>query len=92
MKSCGLPHTPLLESFFFGSFSYIHDHHIGGKLQAYDLFKMAHLELAHHLLFLPYVDVLKIHMIAHYIFFFKTYLTLNLLNFVVLSIFKPTHG
>ena len=39
MKTCEmLPHTPLWESFFFGASSYIHDHHLDGKLQAYDLF------------------------------------------------------
>jgi hypothetical protein len=73
MKSCVLlPHTPLWESFFFDTSSCIHDHHMGGKLQAYDLLEIAYLEFAHHFSFLPYVDVFKIHMIAHSMFFFET--------------------
>jgi hypothetical protein len=41
-----LPHTPLWESSFFGASSYIHEHHMNGKFEAYDLFELAHLELA----------------------------------------------
>jgi hypothetical protein len=47
MKSCGLlPHNPLWESFFFGASTHILDHHMDGKLQAHDLFEIAHLQLA----------------------------------------------
>jgi hypothetical protein len=59
------------------------------KFQAYDLFDMSHLELAHHFFFLHYVDVLKIHMRDHLIFFFKTYFLLNL---VLIATLKPTYG
>jgi hypothetical protein len=45
---------------------------MGGKLQAYDLLEIAYLEFAHHFSFLPYVDVFKIHMRAHSMFFFET--------------------
>ena len=48
-KSCRLlPHKPPWESFFFGTSSHIHDHHMETKTQAKDLFEMAHLELALH--------------------------------------------
>ena len=60
-----------------------------GKLQAHDLFEMVHLELALHFFFLYLVDVLKIHMRAHSIFFFKT---LDLLHFLLLATLKPTYG
>jgi hypothetical protein len=74
VKSCELlPHTPLWESLFFGNiFTTIG--HMDGKLQAYGSFEMAHLELTLNFFFLHSVDVLKIHMSAHSIFFFKTYL------------------
>ena len=87
-----LPHNPLWESFLFGASSHIHDHHMDGKLQAYDLFDMSHLELAHHFFFLHYVDVLKIHMRAHLIFFFKTYLSLDILHLILVATLKPTYG
>jgi hypothetical protein len=49
MKSCGLlPHNPLWQSFFFGASSHIHKHNMNGKLQAYDSFELALLELAPH--------------------------------------------
>jgi hypothetical protein len=38
----------LWENFFFGASSHIYDHHMDGKFQAYDLFEMAHFELALH--------------------------------------------
>jgi hypothetical protein len=69
-------------------FSHIHDHHMDGKLQARDSLGMAHLELAHCFLLLHLIDVLKIHMRAHSILFFKTYLSLDFL----LSTLKPTYG
>ena len=58
-----------------------------GKLQAYDLFELAHLELALH-----FVDVLKLTLRAHFIFIFKTYLTLDLLHLLLIAILKPTYG
>ena len=63
-----------------------------GKIQANDLFEMAHLELTHHFFCLHLVDVLKIHMRAHSIFFFKTYLSLDILHFLLLATLKPTYG
>ena len=87
-----LPHNPLWESFFFDACSHIHDHHMDGKLQAYDIFELAHLELAPHFFFLHYVDVLKLHMRAHLIFFFNTYLLLKLRQFLLIATLKPTYG
>ena len=63
-----------------------------GKIQAYDLFKMAYLELTPHFVFLHSVDALKIHVRAHFIFFFKAYLSLDLLHFLLLATLKPTYG
>jgi hypothetical protein len=39
--------------------SHVYHHHMNGKLQAYDLFDMTHLELAFHFFSLLYDDVLK---------------------------------
>jgi hypothetical protein len=87
-----LPHTPLWESFFFGASSHIHDHHIDDKLQAYDLFELAHLELALHFFILYHVDVLKLTLRAHFIFIFKIYLKLNILHqFLLIATLKPTY-
>ena len=58
-----------------------------GKLQAYDLFELAHLELALYFFILHHVDVLKLTLRAHFIFIFKTYLTLNILHQFLL--FQP---
>ena len=64
-----------------------------GKLQAYDLFELAHLELALHFFILHHVDVLKLNLRAHFIFIFKTYLTLDILHhFVLIATLKPTYG
>ena len=41
--------------------SYLHEHHKDGKLQSYDLFKMAYFDLALHFFFLYNVGVLKVH-------------------------------
>jgi hypothetical protein len=44
IKCCELfPHTPLWDSLLS---AHIHDHHMDGMLQEYDLFEMDHLELA----------------------------------------------
>jgi hypothetical protein len=80
----------LWENFFFGASSHIYDHHMDGKFQAYDLFEMAHFELAHHFFFLHNIDLLNIHVRSHSIFFFKTYLSLDLFYFLLLATFKPT--
>ena len=59
-----------------------------GKLQAYDLFELAHLELALHS-----DDVLKLTLRAHFIFIFKTYLTLDILHqLLLIATLKPTYG
>jgi hypothetical protein len=42
------PHNPLWERLFFGAYSHIHVQYMDGKLQAYDLFEITHLKLAHH--------------------------------------------
>jgi hypothetical protein len=87
MKYRGLlSHNPLWKSFFFGASSCIHDHHMGGKRQAHDLFKMNDLELSHHFFFLPYVDILR----DHSIFVFKTYLLVDL-HLLLLTTLKPTY-
>ena len=62
------------------------------KIQANDLFEMAHLELALHFFILHHVDVLKLTLRAHFIFIFKTYLTLDLLHLLLIAILKPTYG
>jgi hypothetical protein len=58
-----------------GISSHVHHHHMNNKLQAYDISKIAHLELALDLFFTYYLDVLKVHMRAHSIIFlfFKPY-------------------
>ena len=62
-----------------------------GKLQAYDLFELDHLELALHFFILHHVDVLKLNLRDHFIF--KTYLTLNILHqFLLIAMLKPTYG
>ena len=63
-----------------------------GKGQSKDLFEMAHLELALHFFILHHVDVLKLNLRAHFIFIFKTYLTLDLLHLLLIAILKPTYG
>ena len=63
-----------------------------GKIQAYDIFEIAHLELALHFFILHHVDVLKLNLRAHFIFIFKTYLTLDLLHLLLIAILKPTYG
>ena len=66
LKSCKLlPHTHYGRASLLGISSQIHDHHNDGKPQEYDLFEMAHLELAHHFFFLHYVGVLKAHRRYH---------------------------
>jgi hypothetical protein len=50
------------------------------------------LKLAHHFFFLHYVHVLKIHLTDHYIFVFKTYLSLYDLHSIILTTLKPTYG
>ena len=62
-----------------GTSSHIHDYHMDGKLQAPELFDMAQLETcastwssSNHFFYLHNDDVLKVHMRAHSIFFFKT--------------------
>ena len=80
VKSCELlPHTPLWERLSLGTSSPIHDYHMDGKLQAHELFDMAQLETcastwssSNHFFYLHNDDVLKVHMRAHSIFFFKT--------------------
>ena len=74
------------------AYVHIHDLHMDGKLKACDLFKMVHLEVALHFFFLHYVDVLKTLMRAHFIFFFKTYLSLDLLHFLRVATLTPTNG
>jgi hypothetical protein len=59
---------------------------VDGKLQAHDPIEMAHLELAHHFFFLPYVDILR----DHSIFVFKTYLLVDL-HLLLLTTLKPTY-
>ena len=64
-----------------------------GKSQSKDLFEMAHLELALHFFILHHVDVLKLTLRAHFIFIFKTYLTLDILHqFLIIATLKPTYG
>ena len=60
------------------------------KIQANDLFEMAHLELALHFFILHHVDVLKLTLRAYFIF--KTYLTLDLLHLLLIATLKPTYG
>jgi hypothetical protein len=63
-----------------------------GKLQANDLFEMAYLELALHFFILHHVDVLKLNLRSHFIFIFKTYLKLDIINqFLLIATLKPRY-
>jgi hypothetical protein len=54
---------------------------------------MAHYELAHDFFILHHVDVLKLNLRDHFIFIFKTYLTLNILHrFLLIENLEPTYG
>jgi hypothetical protein len=72
--------------------SHIHDPLLDNKLQSYDLFDMAHLELALHFLYLDSVDVLNIHLRSHSILFFNTNLSLYLVHLILVATFNPKYG
>jgi hypothetical protein len=108
VKYCELLyHNPPWESLFFETSSHIHDHHMDGKFQAYDIFEMTHLEHALHC-FSSFLDVLTIYMLlsSRHIFHLTSSLMTNLritpwltswsslylLNFLIVSILTPTYG